>query len=195
MAKGQRGSQTRDDIVLTAGRLFALHGYYHTSTQDILEALSLSKGAFYYHFRSKEDLALAVLGQLRSDYETAVVAAVRSAEPALRFEVMMDRIIELNQSGQWYNCLLLSRLVLERAQDKDRLSQQVRDILNWMMDIWREVIVDSQSAGTIQNELDPDALSGLIFTTLFGTVACRELDDHIVNLKQIAGQIKLLITP
>ena len=82
MAKGPRGSQTRDDILLTAGRLFALHGYYHTSMLDILEALSLSKGAFYYHFKSKEDLAVAVLVQLRSDYEGAVAAAVRHRHAA-----------------------------------------------------------------------------------------------------------------
>lgn len=48
-------------IVETAGRLFLEKGYEHTSIQDIIDNLGgLSKGAIYHHFKSKEEIMMAV---------------------------------------------------------------------------------------------------------------------------------------
>lgn len=44
-----------------AMKLFAEKGYYSTSIQDIVDAWGISKGAFYHHFSSKEDLMLAII--------------------------------------------------------------------------------------------------------------------------------------
>jgi TetR/AcrR family transcriptional regulator, cholesterol catabolism regulator len=48
-------------FIETAMKLFAEKGYYSTSIQDIVDAWGISKGAFYHHFSSKEDLMLAVI--------------------------------------------------------------------------------------------------------------------------------------
>ena len=46
---------TMQRMQVTGLELFYRRGYYSTSVDDILKELSLSKGAFYYHFESKED--------------------------------------------------------------------------------------------------------------------------------------------
>ncbi|MCK5317237.1 MAG: TetR/AcrR family transcriptional regulator [Anaerolineales bacterium] len=51
----------KDRIVDQSLKLFSLNGYWHTSVTDILEAAGTSKGGFYNHFASKEDLFFAVL--------------------------------------------------------------------------------------------------------------------------------------
>jgi TetR/AcrR family transcriptional regulator, cholesterol catabolism regulator len=48
-------------FIEAAMKLFAEKGYYSTSIQDIVDAWGISKGAFYHHFSSKEDLMLAVI--------------------------------------------------------------------------------------------------------------------------------------
>lgn len=50
----KKGDLTRSNILATAENLFLERGYEQTSVQDILDALSLSKGGFYHHFASKE---------------------------------------------------------------------------------------------------------------------------------------------
>ncbi|UWX55015.1 TetR/AcrR family transcriptional regulator [Maribacter litopenaei] len=53
--------------IQTAGlELFYANGYYATSVDDILKKLSLSKGAFYYHFESKEDFFVQIIQNLLS---------------------------------------------------------------------------------------------------------------------------------
>ncbi|MFI9817911.1 TetR/AcrR family transcriptional regulator [Saccharothrix variisporea] len=52
---------TRSRIVEVADRLFYQHGYLHTSFADIAAAVGLSRGNFYYHFKSKDAILDAVL--------------------------------------------------------------------------------------------------------------------------------------
>ncbi|MCP5367509.1 MAG: TetR/AcrR family transcriptional regulator [Hyphomicrobiales bacterium] len=54
---------TRDRIVEAADRLFYHQGYEHTSFADIAQAVGISRGNFYYHFKTKDQILDAVIGQ------------------------------------------------------------------------------------------------------------------------------------
>lgn len=54
-------SATRQSIVETADRLFYERGFEATSFADIAAALGLSRGNFYYHFKTKDDILDAVI--------------------------------------------------------------------------------------------------------------------------------------
>ncbi|MGI9514997.1 MAG: TetR/AcrR family transcriptional regulator, partial [Anderseniella sp.] len=45
---------TRDHIVAAASQLFYRQGYEHTSFADIAGAVRISRGNFYYHFKTKD---------------------------------------------------------------------------------------------------------------------------------------------
>ena len=50
-----------EDILDEAEALFYQKGYSKTTVNDILEALSISKGAFYHYFKSKEEVMDAII--------------------------------------------------------------------------------------------------------------------------------------
>lgn len=52
---------TRDQIVEAADQLFYRQGYEHTSFSDIANAVQISRGNFYYHFKSKDEILDAVI--------------------------------------------------------------------------------------------------------------------------------------
>lgn len=52
---------TRDRIVALADKLFYEQGYEHTSFADIASAVNISRGNFYHHFKSKDDILDAVI--------------------------------------------------------------------------------------------------------------------------------------
>ncbi|MDT3687444.1 MAG: TetR/AcrR family transcriptional regulator [Pseudorhodoplanes sp.] len=52
---------TRDHIVEAADQLFYHHGYEHTSFSDIADAVSISRGNFYYYFKTKDEILDAVI--------------------------------------------------------------------------------------------------------------------------------------
>ena len=61
MARQLRAEQTRSTIITAAADLFDQHGYESTSLSDIVAHAKVTKGALYFHFAAKEDLAHAIL--------------------------------------------------------------------------------------------------------------------------------------
>ena len=77
MARNKHPEETINLILDTAYRLFMQKGYEHTSIQDIIDQLGgLSKGAIYHHFKSKEEILIAVTDRL-SAQSNAQLAAIR----------------------------------------------------------------------------------------------------------------------
>src|ERR1700736_6087206 len=58
-----RALATREKILKGAARLFALKGYHDTKLEEVLQAAEVTTGAFFHHFRSKEDLGFAVIDE------------------------------------------------------------------------------------------------------------------------------------
>src|SRR6202140_2705445 len=56
-----RALETREKILQAAARLFALKGYHDAKLEEVLDTAQVTKGAFFHHFRDREDLGFAVL--------------------------------------------------------------------------------------------------------------------------------------
>ncbi len=116
MKKGQRtdkADDTRQQIMNAALELFCRRGYAQTTMRDIAERASLSVGATYYHFETKEDLvfafyadthreaemeaarSLAAHGNLRDRVEALIRFKLRQLEPYRPFiDVLAHKAID-----------------------------------------------------------------------------------------------------
>lgn len=80
MARNKHPEETVNFILDTAFRLFMEKGYEHTSIQDIIDHLGgLSKGAIYHHFKSKEDILIAVTDRTTAA-SNQMLAVIRDRE-------------------------------------------------------------------------------------------------------------------
>jgi AcrR family transcriptional regulator len=57
-------SSARERLLESAKRLFSQKGYYATSVEDIVASAGLSKGAFYFYFKSKEELFKSLVEEM-----------------------------------------------------------------------------------------------------------------------------------
>ncbi len=53
--------ERRNEILDVAGRLFGAKGYDKCTVNDILDAVGIAKGTFYYYFKSKEEVVEAII--------------------------------------------------------------------------------------------------------------------------------------
>ena len=68
MARNKHPEETVSRILDVSVRLFMEKGYEHTSIQNIIDNLGgLSKGAIYHHFKSKEDILVAVTDRITGE--------------------------------------------------------------------------------------------------------------------------------
>lgn len=96
---------TRDHIVEEADRLFYQQGFEHTSFAHIAEAVKISRGNFYYHFKSKDEILDAVIALRLSNTQTLLdkweVAGVTPTDRIRRF----INILLMNQTKiKRYGC-------------------------------------------------------------------------------------------
>ena len=62
MKQELRSKATKDSILKAASECFAAEGFGNTDIDDICKKANLTKGAFYYHFPTKQDLFIEMLG-------------------------------------------------------------------------------------------------------------------------------------
>ncbi len=79
----ERSAETKASLVAAARRLFAARGFAVTSTEEILEAAGVTRGALYHHYKEKADLFADVCSLMHGEASAAIVAAADAAKDAL----------------------------------------------------------------------------------------------------------------
>ncbi|WP_217236691.1 ScbR family autoregulator-binding transcription factor [Streptomyces sp. AC555_RSS877] len=78
MARQERAIRTRNAVLEAAAAVFAERGYESATIVEILERAEVTKGALYFHFPSKEDLAHGVLEHAVTELPTEQPIKVQS---------------------------------------------------------------------------------------------------------------------
>lgn len=83
MTRQVRAEATRGQILAAAGRIFAEVGYSGANINEIVSQAEVTKGALYFHFESKEVLALALIAERDVRLAQAFDSVDESPIPAL----------------------------------------------------------------------------------------------------------------
>ncbi|WP_432250693.1 ScbR family autoregulator-binding transcription factor [Streptomyces sanyensis] len=142
MAEQVRAIRTRRTILLSAAKVFEENGYQAATIAQILTEAGVTKGALYFHFRSKEDLAQGVLTEqdqqldvpehpvkVQEVVDSMMVHAYRlRTDPMVRAGVRltMDQQAKgLDRSGPFLRWAEVGRTLLRRAQAQGELLPHV----------------------------------------------------------------------
>jgi AcrR family transcriptional regulator len=84
MAHDTKEHQIRkNEIINTARTLFFQKGYDNTSIQDIIDALAIAKGTFYYYFKSKDKLLDSLVDQIMTEMHQRLQPITTSKKNAI----------------------------------------------------------------------------------------------------------------
>ncbi|MET9883279.1 TetR/AcrR family transcriptional regulator [Streptomyces sp. NPDC006430] len=96
---------TREQIVDAANRLFYQQGFEATSFAAIAEAVGISRGNFYYHFKTKDEILQAVIeARLASTRQMLAEWAGDSADPLVRVRRFIEIVITNRGDIERYGC-------------------------------------------------------------------------------------------
>jgi TetR/AcrR family transcriptional regulator, transcriptional repressor for nem operon len=85
---GELVHPSKEKLLDAALQVIRAKGYTATRIEDICEAAGLTKGSFFHHFKSKEELAIAA-----AEHWSAVTAALFAAAPYHRHADPLDRVL------------------------------------------------------------------------------------------------------
>jgi len=96
---------TRDHIIEAADRLFYRRGYDNTSFADIADAVGISRGNFYYHFRTKDEILDAVINRRLANTRTMLERwEIEGKTPADRIRSFIHILIANRADIRRYGC-------------------------------------------------------------------------------------------
>ena len=144
--KAHEYAEKRNAILDVAERYIATKGYEQMTTQDLLEDLQISRGAFYHYFESKQALLMGLVERIGEQAEHLVLSVASSREmPAqdklLRFFDVLDQQKRENLDllfaflRVWYadeNALFRHKLYLAR----------IKRLTPWLSQIIREGVAE-----------------------------------------------------
>jgi TetR/AcrR family transcriptional regulator, transcriptional repressor for nem operon len=136
------GPATRERILGSAYDLVLRHGFAATSLDAILAASGVTKGAFFHHFRSKDDLAAALFDRfLAADleaFEGSVGRAERLTNDPLQQVLVAIGLLE--ESFATYDEPAPGCLVAAFAYQEELLTAEVRERAAASLRVWRDAI-------------------------------------------------------
>lgn len=94
MAKQERSERTLERLVMSAAEQFAAQGFVRATLADVSTAAGVTKGALFFHFSTKDDLADAVQARSQDVLETVVEDLYESGTPSL--QILVDVTHALN---------------------------------------------------------------------------------------------------
>jgi TetR/AcrR family transcriptional regulator, transcriptional repressor for nem operon len=100
-----RAGATHGQIVEAADRLFYTRGFEHSSFADIAAAVGISRGNFYHHFKTKDEILSAVIAlRLARTQEMLDTWAARTQDPADRVRSFIDMLIANQANIMLHGC-------------------------------------------------------------------------------------------
>ncbi len=94
--------ERKNELIDTAEQLFVAYGYEQTAISDIVRAVNVSQGAFYYYFESKEDVLVAVIekkiAMMENDF--LQIEDRSDLDEAAKLNSMINSFIGISASGK-----------------------------------------------------------------------------------------------
>lgn len=164
MALQARAESTRRRIIEAAVGLFSQRGYGDTGLVDIVEAAALSKGAFYYHFNSKEEVATAII----DDYDNKLAATVLA-----NIDPMAPTVADMVRSTFAVQELLCVDVSMQVGQLLMQAFEQIspgsrRVTVDWT-DKFVYMVTAAHHAGELIDTVDPHEVGEAIWIAVLGS--------------------------
>jgi AcrR family transcriptional regulator len=190
-AATDRAGVTRRHILDVAGRAFAEHGYRGISLNDIVRDSGLTKGAFYFHFPSKEALALEVFRDKQEDWIAQTMSAVLERPRAIdQLEAMLDVGCDIHERDA--SARVVGRLCLELASQAELAPKMTPHLTTWF-EITAQLIRRAQEEGDVRPDVDAQVFAETIVAAFMGIEHVSDALSGFVDFRRRIEGLRQLV--
>ena len=169
----------KETIVHESMKLFSLNGFLSTSIQDILSAANTSKGGFYNHFSSKEDLFFQVLDEGRKIWREKNLCGIDEIEEPV------GKIIKLlhNYKNKYLldaenfpgGCIFIM-FAVELGDARPHLSKEVQKGFTGLKAMLKRLLDNGHSSPVTYKGIHTDTITEIIFSGMLGASVSYSVD-------------------
>ncbi len=186
----QRSEETRTKIMESAIKLFSTQGFNKASVDDICTEAGISKGAFYHHFKSKQELFVALLDGWLQAIDSAIEASKDKTAPETFTQMTEAFPYIFETAGDGLPMFL--EFWLQASRDKKIWEASIAPYRRYHK-YFTSLIKKGVDEGSFV-EVDPELASRMIVSTAMGLLLQSLLDPKGANWEKVArGSTNLLV--
>lgn len=175
----------RDNIIHEAQKLFSLNGFLSTGINDIIRAAGTSKGGFYNHFCSKEELFLEVLAESQKIWRDKVLYLVNQIEsPTEKInQILVNyRDLYLKDSDNFPGGCIFITFSVELDDTRPHLMQEVNKGFVGLKNLLQQFLEEGKEQGELKEGVNINRATELIFSGMIGTSVLFGVDKSTTNM-------------
>jgi TetR/AcrR family transcriptional regulator, transcriptional repressor for nem operon len=175
----------KDRIIDEALRLFSLKGYANTSTTEIITAAGTSKGGFYNHFKTKEDLFNIALSRARKIWREKNLAGLEDKKhPLERLQRLLENYRDryLTDAHTFPGGCIFVTFAVELAGQNPALAAEVNEGFIRLRGMIKRLLDEGKEAGLVKPGADTARVTEIVFSGLLGACVVYNLDHSRRNL-------------
>jgi TetR/AcrR family transcriptional repressor of nem operon len=176
-ASDKRSDTTREQILRAAAHQFAQRPYYAVGLDDILADAQLTKGAMYFHFRSKHALALAIVDEQTAKSGAAVQELLTRKLSGLETLIDVGYLIAMADISESFAHAAFN--LLESVGRTEKLQER---LLGGWVELLGGIARRAIREGDIIDRGDPEDIGRLLVSIYLGLRQASRLDDPMVLL-------------
>lgn len=189
----------KNEIVHEARKLFSLNGFLNTGINDIIAAARTSKGGFYNHFSSKDELFFAVLAESQMLWREKVLDSTREIEsPSAKivkiFENYRDEYLKDSENFPG-GCIFITFSV-ELDDTRPYLMEEVQKGFNGFKGLLIRLLNEAVAAYELSANIDTESVAETLFAGMLGASVLYgvEKDDQTLDrsIKALIDYVYLL---
>jgi len=195
-----KASTTRLSILHKAFELVYANGYQATSVDDILAKTHVTKGAFYYHFKNKDEMGIALIKEVLYPgmSEALIKPLLHSSDSTSEIFRMMKALLQENPFFQVkYGCPAVN-LIEEMGGSHAGFRKALKGLFNEWQKTLQKSIEQGKTSGQLRKDVNAEQVA-LFITTGYGGI--RNLgklfgkECYVTYLKELKVYLNGLKTP
>jgi AcrR family transcriptional regulator len=154
---------TEGRIMENARKLFLRKGYHGTTVDDIARSAKLTKGSFYWYFKSKEDMLRRIFLEFEKLFLDSMIRSINAVEGGTLDKIA--KFIRFIPAFAYYNpelCVAFTTLSGELVGTRHKIETDIRRIYKRYQDFLAELVVQGIKEGVVRKDLNPDLVASVI---------------------------------
>jgi AcrR family transcriptional regulator len=161
-----KGVATRAFLLQIAAEVFAERGYAEATMAELIAKSGLTKGAFYFHFSSKEQLALSVIEEKQRQWVASVLAAISAeSRPIDQLRAVALALVRMHRDDP--SAFSVSRLTRDLAR-VPAVCDVVREHTRSWVGMVAGLVRQAQADGDLPSTIDANDLAALLVAATDG---------------------------
>lgn len=163
---------TKDKILAHAAQIVRKKGFNNTGIQEILQSAGVPKGSFYFYFKSKDDLGLALIDYYAQYLAAMSGPALKSPEtpPLQRLERFFEGFRLLCQQEEWRSGCPIGNLTQEMGILSEEFQAKLREVFKRMRESIVECLDLARTRREVNLPLDPAETADFILNSWEGAL-------------------------